>query len=725
MKRFLSVILAVIMCCSILSVGVLAESDVVERCADNADSVNHEMHEYENMDEIFVVDIPTAEDLISAVEESVEETAAEEHADTLLYDDCVVHTPGEWFVEANYSECSGGWKIDRYECTVCWDWCDAEGNSVDMDNPDHYEDGTGVHTPGKYIEPDYTECGGGYKEGYYYCSVCEDECDADGNSMYWSDREWFEGTGIHTPGEFVEPSYTECGGGYKEGYYRCSVCDDMCDAEGNTIYWDEREWFEGTAAHTPGKYYEPEYTECSGGYIEGYYYCSVCDEMCDAEGNSMDWSDREYVEGTGIHTPGDFYEADYVECDGGWTTDHYRCADCWTRCDADGKELNREDHYKEGNGKHTVGQKYEADYTVCGGGWTVDYYDCEDCYTTCDAEGNELSWKYYEEGTELHTPGTVRKATYTECGGGWIIDRYECTVCGWYCDENGEEPDYDEYYKEGNGKHTSGRIYKADYTECGGGWTVDYSFCKVCDSICSTENGELNEDFYKSGNGKHTPGRRGATYYTECGGGITAEYYYCKDCGYACDAEGKRFDREKNYVEGNGEHTPGEFCEADYTECSGGWTIGFYLCKDCHWECDAEGNTLDLEEYYKEGNGDHTPGAKLYEADYTECYGGFTEPYYHCSVCGMPCDKDGENAHRFYEEGYGHEYVDGACTHCDALLGDMDESGKVDALDLVRLMRQIANYIDEMYYIYRDMSDINQDGNVDILDVIRLARMVA
>lgn len=245
--------------------------------------------------------------------------------------------------------------------------------------------------------------------------------------------------------------------------------------------------------------------------------------------------------------------------------------------------------------QHTPGEElFEADYTECGGGVQVDYYECTECYAPCDSEGNELEWI---EGNGEHTAGDERlfEAMYTECGGGYAEDIYECEVCGYFCFADGREIEY----TEGNGLHTAGeKVEDANFTECGGGYVEDIYECELCGDVCFADGREIE---YTEGNGIHTPGTEEyEPNYTDCSGGYIEPYYECTECGEYCYANGE----------------------------VAGWYVGF---------------------------DDHTPGDELYEADYTESTGGYKEPYYICTVCGEACDENGWTVD-YYDGGWTEIY---------------------------------------------------------------------
>ena len=70
--------------------------------------------------------------------------------------------------------------------------------------------------------------------------------------------------------------------------------------------------------HVYGEFLEPNYTKCGGGLIVDYYTCSECGVECDEDGHDLDW-DKVHIEGDYKHTPGERGEANYQKCTGGWT----------------------------------------------------------------------------------------------------------------------------------------------------------------------------------------------------------------------------------------------------------------------------------------------------------------------------------------------------------------------------------------------------------------------
>lgn len=70
--------------------------------------------------------------------------------------------------------------------------------------------------------------------------------------------------------------------------------------------------------------------------------------------------------GEGNHVAGaDLYDANYNPCTGGYSSDFYQCIYCGRPVDQNCQEIEAE----KGIGHHTPGEKHEADYTSCGGGF--------------------------------------------------------------------------------------------------------------------------------------------------------------------------------------------------------------------------------------------------------------------------------------------------------------------------------------------------------------------
>lgn len=351
---------------------------------------------------------------------------------------------------------------------------------------------------------------------------------------------------IHIPGGKISADYTECGGGWLIDCYRCTVCHAFCDEKGEALSRDDV-YKEGTGHHTANlnQKCEANYSECSGGWIVDYYLCKDCNNSCLIDGSKLDWQ-KYYKEGTGKHTPDTTQkiEPDYTECGGGWIITRYPCKNCNCDCLIDGTEPDYKTYHKGGNGLHTanLSQKHGPNYTECGGGWTVEYYNCEKCNRSCLLDGTELDHnKHYKEGTGKHTPGFEKEPTYTACGGGFTTPYHECVVCGEMCDAGGNELDWSEVFQSGNGKHTPGKVFEPNFTECGTGYKIPYSVCTVCGYECRVDGSEVDYSTdFEIGNGKHTPGIIYKWNYRRCGVGSedAMEYSICVVCGDRCNPDG-------------------------------------------------------------------------------------------------------------------------------------------------------------------------------------------
>jgi hypothetical protein len=99
------------------------------------------------------------------------------------------------------------------------------------------------------------------------------------------------------------------------------------------------------------------------------------------------------------------------------------------------------------------------------------------------------------------------------------------------------------------------------------------------------------------------------------------------------------------------------------------------------------------------------------KAGYTTCT---------CATCGDSYVTDEVAA-------FGHHYVDGVCEHCgapEALLGDVNGDGRVNARDARLLLRYAAGLADENEIVL-DAADYNGDGRVNARDARALLRYAA
>ena len=489
------------------------------------------------------------------------------------------HTPGSELHAADWNSETGGYAYDYYLCTVCGAACDKDGYSTTLVGPGNGCSG-GISGGGKRHvigDPYVTACAGTDTAQYYYCKACGHVVDADGTIV---DLTALNG---HTPGNTLYPAdYAPCTGGCKTSYYRCTVCNLPCDANGDgSVYTPAGPM---PHPHTPGSVlHAANWNRKNGGYIRSYYTCTVCDTPCDAKGHAASYVGPGENCPMGLHTPGsEKHEPDYTPCGGGFKDEWYECDVCGAPCDAKGNTLEVLPPIG-----HTPGsEKHEPNYSPCSGGIKEYWYECEACGQPCDAEGNPVEGF---EPTGSHTPGSEKhEPDYTPCGGGFKDEWYECETCHQPCDADGNPVEG----FEPTGSHTPGsEKHEPNYTPCSGGFKDEWYECETCHQPCDADGNPV-EGFEPTGS--HTPGsEKHEPDYTPCNGGFKDEWYECETCHQACDADG-------NPVEGfepTGSHTPGsEKHEPDYTPCSGGIKEDWYECETCHQPCDAEGNSIEFHE---------------------------------------------------------------------------------------------------------------------------------
>ena len=345
------------------------------------------------------------------------------------------HTPGSVLHEADWNNVTGGYAYDYYLCTVCGAACDEDGYDAMLVGPGNGCSG-GISVGGKRHvigNPYVTACAGTNTAQYYYCKACGHVVDADGTIV---DLTALNG---HTPGNTLYPAdYAPCTGGCKTSYYRCTVCNLPCDANGDgSVYTPAGPM---PHPHTPGSVlHAADWNRKDGGYIRSYYTCTVCDTPCDAKGHAASYAGPGGNCPMGLHTPGsEKHEPDYTPCSGGIKEEWYECDVCGAPCDANGNTLKVLPPIG-----HTPGsEKHKPDYTPCGGGIKEDWYECETCHQPCDADGNPVEGF---EPTGSHTPGSEKhEPDYTPCNGGIKDEWYECETCHQPCDAEGNSIEFHE-----------------------------------------------------------------------------------------------------------------------------------------------------------------------------------------------------------------------------------------------------------------------------------------
>lgn len=227
-----------------------------------------------------------------------------------------------------------------------------------------------------------------------------------------------------------------------------------------------------------------------------------------------------------------------------------------------------------------------------------------------------------------HTVGQLAwPADYAECDGGYERDVYVCAVCNAAVFEDGSPA----VRTDGTGVHTAqGSLHEADFTQCLGGYKVDYYKC-ICGAVVD-ENG--TEIAWTDGTLIHTPGTElYKADYVECMGGFKEDYYLCTACGNPTDKDGKGM-----FVEpGTDAHKPGttEY-PANYTSCRGGYDVAHYYCTVCNRGVDVNGNHI----LRYPGDGNHEIAAVPAKAATTQAEGNLA--YWKCEICGLAFkDKDG------------------------------------------------------------------------------------
>ena len=344
------------------------------------------------------------------------------------------HTPGSELHAADWNSETGGYAYDYYLCTVCGAACDEDGYSAMLVGPGNGCSG-GISVGGKRHvigDPYGTTCAGTDTAQYYYCKACGHVVDKDGTIV---DLTALNG---HTPGSTQYPAdYAPCTGGCKTSYYRCTVCNLPCDANGDgSVYTPAGPM---PHPHTPGSVlHAADWNRKDGGYIRSYYTCTVCDTPCDAKGHAASYAGPSENCPMGLHTPGsEKHEPDYTPCSGGIKEEWYECDVCGAPCDAKGNTLEVLPPIG-----HTPGsEKHGPNYSPCSGGIKEDWYECETCGQPCDAEGNSI---------EIHAPTgshhlvevPAKDPTYEEDGNSayWV-----CSDCqALFKDAEGATPIEDE-----------------------------------------------------------------------------------------------------------------------------------------------------------------------------------------------------------------------------------------------------------------------------------------
>ena len=62
-------------------------------------------------------------------------------------------------------------------------------------------------------------------------------------------------------------------------------------------------------------------------------------------------------------------------------------------------------------------------------------------------------------------------------------------------------------------------------------------------------------------------------------------------------------------------------------------------------------------------------------------------------------------------------------SNCSPLLGDVNQDGQIDIVDVVRIVNHIAGTVG-LNYIQQQLADINQDGNINITDIVATIQQI-
>ncbi len=115
------------------------------------------------------------------------------------------------------------------------------------------------------------------------------------------------------------------------GYFNCSVCGKNYDADNNEL----SDLVIPALGHTYGEWNYEMPASCEGSGILGHYHCAVCEKDFDADMNELESLD---IPALG-HTYGEWIEEVPADCDEDGTLGHYHCPACGNDYDANRKLL--------------------------------------------------------------------------------------------------------------------------------------------------------------------------------------------------------------------------------------------------------------------------------------------------------------------------------------------------------------------------------------------------
>ncbi len=411
---------------------------------------------------------------------------------------------------------------------------------------------------------------GGYTVENYecysrHCNILGLRVDANGDVLAYTAPSGGNSGCTHTAGSTKITALFSCvEGGFASDYYLCQYCENPVDENGTEVAY-----IQGTHnSHTVGKWVgEADYDCTTGGYGEDYYECTNtgCEVYVNQIGDRLTfWP----ADPAGHNFNSQLNEA-YVHCiDGGYDKPHYDCMNCMTSVDENGNVLS----WVNGSGKHTPDEyKMPANWMACTGGITEEHYACTVCYDATRADGSE---PINAPATENHSLGQlIEIGTFDPCKGGFDEDHYLCSKCN-----NGLMPIKDDvgqivdwlYIAYFDARHTpdTSVIHPAKNSPCEDGYLSDWCECTLCGEACDPEGWFVE---YETGLGHKPTGEVNEPDYIECVGGFTTEWYHCDNCGETIDKAGNIVTRQ----EGNGNHKL-EFVQASETN------IAHYSCTACY-----------------------------------------------------------------------------------------------------------------------------------------------
>ncbi len=510
---------------------------------------------------------------------------------------------------------------------------------------------------------DYTECGGGVKADYYWCYVCMKAFDQQGQELEIRERSQ---TG-HTPilENKLEADWFPCTGGYKVDRYLCSVCGTDCDADGNRPVWVDGDG----NGHDLGETHlaEDEVHYCSGWYAEDYSLCTICGGAFVVESEFLRPPTVYYPAYNEelVHVPGaEKYDANFVECGGGYKVDHYYCEYCCRSCDKDGNAVEYADGTNTG---HTpfLPLKFDAFQHCYGWAVTEDYYYCLECLNYCHANGDGWKDEAVDEFDHTYVLKHAEDEQKNSCRGWYEEDYYECSTCGSVCavGEDGQ-PDETKYplswtYQPDADLRIHDLIHYPAFTTAD---NEEFWFCADCASIFADAEGkEFFEDLYAlihQHKLTHTDAK--APTCTEKG---NVAYDTCSACEMNFDADGKELTTVEVAALGHkAEEDDGDcttavhctVCKEEVEAAASAHTGGTATCEK-KAVCEACGKEYgELAEH------------KLTKVDAKDatCTEKGNVAYYVCSVCKKNVDADGKELTTVEVAALGHkaEEDDGDCT---------------------------------------------------------------